>query len=79
MPVSNVGKLHLGQRGGSVQGGSLTELGIEVHMGLGHDASFKRYPALLRVPFANDPLAVRRNDRMRARRERGLRDGLLAC
>jgi hypothetical protein len=25
MPVSNVGKLHFGQRGGSVQGGSLTE------------------------------------------------------
>ena len=31
------------------------------------------------VPIANDPLAVRRNDRMRARRERGLRDGLFAC
>ena len=28
------------------------------------------------VPIANDPLAVRRNDRMRARRERGLRDVL---
>ena len=31
------------------------------------------------VPIANDPLAVRRNDRMRARRERGLSDGLFAC
>ena len=30
------------------------------------------------VPIANDALAVRRNDRMRARRERGLRDGLFA-
>jgi hypothetical protein len=31
------------------------------------------------VPVANDSLAVRRNDRMRARCERGLRDGLFAC
>ena len=31
------------------------------------------------VPIANYPLAVRRDDRMRARRERGLRDGLFAC
>ena len=31
------------------------------------------------VPVANDPLAVRRNDRMRASRERGLGDGLFAC
>jgi hypothetical protein len=31
------------------------------------------------VPIANDPLAVRRNDRMGARRERDLRDGLLAA
>jgi hypothetical protein len=28
------------------------------------------------VPIANDALAVRRNDRVRAGRERGLRDGL---
>jgi hypothetical protein len=31
------------------------------------------------VPIANDPLAVRRNDHMRDRRERCLRDGSFAC
>ena len=30
------------------------------------------------VPIANDALAVRRNDRVRAGLERGLRDGLFA-